>query len=303
MRSLSIIIVSGLSGSGKSKALEALEDLGYFCVDNLPPVFLPRLAELSSEKKDVRQLAVGIDVRARGFLDDVEPGIESLHSAGHDVSVLFLDCSDEALMRRFSETRRPHPLARDRTVSDGIREERLLMSHLRDSADMLLDTTHFHVHELRRELVDRFGPSAPESPGMQTRIVSFGFKYGVPTDADLVLDVRFLPNPYFVDELRKLKGTDDAVSEYVTKEEAAVEFLKSVESLLKFLIPCYRREGRAYLTLAVGCTGGRHRSVTIAEELSKRLGPDQPIKVMHRDINRDALSDAAAEKNRLKEEA
>jgi len=303
MRSLRIIIVTGLSGSGKSKALAALEDLGYFCVDNLPPVFLPRLAELSSEKKDLRQLAVGIDVRARGFLDDVNPGIESLRSAGHDVRVLFLDCSDEALLRRFSETRRPHPLARDRTVSDGVREERLLMSPLRDSADMIIDTTHFHVHELRRELVDRFGPSAPESPRMQTRIVSFGFKYGVPADADIVLDVRFLPNPYFVDELRNLNGRDDAVSEYVSREAAAVEFLKRIESLLQFLIPHYGREGRAYLTLAVGCTGGRHRSVTIAEELSRRLGSDHTIKVMHRDINRDALSDVAAKKKKFKEES
>jgi len=287
MRRLSVVIVSGLSGSGKSQALAVLEDLGYFCVDNLPPLFLPQMVRIFSDRKDVSQIAVCIDVRARGFLEDVPPALQSLRDEGYEVRVLFLDCADDALLRRFSETRRPHPLAVDGDVKQGISAERTTMSSLRDMADMLLDTTHFHVHELRQELVERFSLSAPLEPKMRVRVVSFGFKYGPPTNADMVFDVRFLPNPFFVDELRSRTGLDPAVRNFLLKDRSSEGFLKRAVSLLSYLIPRYEREGRSYLTIAVGCTGGQHRSVTIAEEICRRLREKRPVQATHRDILRE----------------
>ncbi len=301
MRSLSVIIVTGLSGSGKSKALAALEDLGFFCVDNLPPMFLSQMEDVFAERKDREKLAIGIDVRVRGLLEDVTRALESLRKEGHKVTILFLDCSDEVLVRRFSETRRPHPLSESGNVPKGITAERMAMSSLREMADIILDTTQFNVHELRRELVDMFGPSAPLTPRMRIRVISFGFKYGVPTDADLVFDVRFLPNPYFVDELRNKTGIQSDVSEFVFNNNAAEEFINRTESLLKFLIPLYEHEGRAYLTVAIGCTGGKHRSVSVAEKISIRIKDERNLQVTHRDISIDASIDVCLPQNEQKE--
>jgi UPF0042 nucleotide-binding protein len=291
-----VVVVSGLSGAGKSQALHALEDLGFFCVDNLPTLLAPQAVALC-ERGQMTRLALGIDVRVRAFLGEVGNVLQLLEAGGHrDLHVLFLDASDETLLRRFSETRRPHPLSTAGAggsegalaVLDGVRVERERLAPLRARATRVIDTTNTSVHDLRRILVAHFGPASGGAPRMVTRIVSFGFKFGSPVDADVVLDVRFLDNPYFVPALRPLSGLDAPVADYVLGSADTQEFLRKTGALLEYVLPRYEREGKSYLTIAIGCTGGRHRSVTIAEALARELSGSTgaSISVVHRDVDR-----------------
>jgi UPF0042 nucleotide-binding protein len=287
-QALEIKIVSGLSGSGKSTALRALEDQGYFCIDNLPAALLIPFADLCDERADVTRIAIGIDVRSHKFWEGVEQALVEFDRRMYHVMVIFLDASDEVLMRRFSETRRPHPLAPYGDVLTGISEERRVTAQLRERADMVLDTTRLDVHELRRQVSQNWASRhGSERRQMRIRIQSFGFKYGIPIDSDLVFDARFLPNPYFVDELRPLSGEDSTVAGYVLSVPESGAFIDDVASLLGRLIPLYELEGKSYLTISVGCTGGRHRSVAVARALASKLRIEPPAEVFHRDLDRD----------------
>jgi RNase adapter protein RapZ len=283
---LHAVVVTGLSGSGKSTALKVLEDLGFYCIDNLPAALLPRFLELwQSSREDIGRVALGIDVRERRFLQDVPGVFDELRGAGVQLEVIYLEASDDVLVRRFSETRRPHPAAEAGAVADGIRRERDALRGVRELADRIIDTSAFTVHELRaalRELLE-----TPESGRMTISLVSFGYKHGLPTDADLALDCRFLPNPFFVEELRPKTGTDPEVAAYVLERPDAQEFLEHVLALLRFTLPRYQHEGKSYLTIAIGCTGGRHRSVVLVEELRGRLAAlGHRVLVRHRDFER-----------------
>ncbi len=283
-----VIIITGLSGAGRTSALRVLEDAGFYCVDNLPPGLAPDLLALVSREGTLRQVGLGIDVRTGAFLSGAEETIVGLEASGHHVQVIFLDCADEVLVRRFSETRRPHALARTGDLQGAIAGERERLADLRARADIVIDTTDFSVHDLRRQLVDYIGRDS-ERPSMVVRLVSFGFKYGVPMHADLVFDLRFLPNPHFIDALRPKTGMDPEVSAYVLKAPETKELLRHLRPLLDYALPQYAREGKAYLTVALGCTGGRHRSVALAEELGRQLGGDHEVVVAHRDAQRAAL--------------
>jgi len=276
-----------MSGGGKSTAIKALEDAGWFCIDNLPVVLVPKLLELvvHGASDEVHRLALVIDAREGRFLDQTPQAVDEVRRAGHRLEVVFLDCSDEALLRRFSETRRRHPLSPEGTVADGIALERKLLAALRHIADLVIDTTRMNVHELRDAITARFG-AADDADVLNVTLVSFGYRNGIPANSDLVLDVRFLPNPYFVEGLKPHPGTDPRVSEWVLARPQTQEFLEQLESLLAFLLPQYRAEGKSYLTVSLGCTGGRHRSVALAEELSKRLTQKHRarVKVTHRDL-------------------
>lgn len=293
-----VVVVTGLSGAGKSTALNSLEDLGYFCVDNLPTALLERTVEVC-EAGGIRRVALGVDVRVGSFLEGAAPALSRIQQGDRELGVLFLDASDEVIIRRYSESRRPHPLAGGaregmradmsaNAVLDGIRLERERLAPLRACATVVIDSTLLSVHDLRRQVIAHLGPGKGEQPRMVTRFVSFGFKYGVPVDADLVLDVRLLDNPFFVPELRPRAGTDPEVRDYILKSPEALEFISKAEELLAFALPRYEREGKSYLTVAVGCTGGRHRSVTTASVLAERLRTrtDLPIVVFHRDVAR-----------------
>jgi UPF0042 nucleotide-binding protein len=281
------VILTGLSGSGKTQAIRALEDLGYFCIDNLPTLLIPTMAELSRRQEaGLAKVAIVVDVREREFLARFPRMYRKLRATpGVDPTLIFLEASHSALVRRFSETRRPHPLARDRSVSEGITEERERMNTIRKMADLILDTSNLNVHELR----DIFMRMSREGGGgraeMVVNLVSFGYKSGVPVDADLVFDVRCLPNPHFVDSLRKLTGRDAAVVRYMRRHAATQDFIDKLTSFLKFALPHYVREGKSYLTVAIGCTGGQHRSVMIAEALKKSLAGVKGVRVRvkHRD--------------------
>jgi len=280
-----IIVVTGLSGAGRSTALRVLEDAGFFCVDNLPPALAPELLALASGEGGLGRVGLGIDVRTGAFLSDVDATLTALEHAGHRVEVVFLDCADDVLVRRFSETRRPHALAPDGDLQRAIARERTRLASLRARADVVIDTTELNVHDLKRRLIEYIGRDAARS-SMVVRIVSFGFKYGIPTHADLVLDLRFLPNPHFEDRLRPKTGLDPEVSSYVLDAPATTDFLSRLEPLLGYSLPKYGLEGKAYLTIALGCTGGRHRSVALAEELGRRLEKDHDVVVSHRDVDR-----------------
>ena len=284
--SLRLVVVTGLSGSGKSTAIHVLEDLGFYCIDNLPIALIPRLVELWETSRDeVRRVALGIDVRARHFLAEFPRVFDELRAQDVALEVLYLEASDDVLVRRFSETRRPHPADQGGGIADGIRREREKLHGLRELADRILDTSAFTVHEFRsalRDLVDR-----PEPGTMTIGLLSFGYKYGLPTDADLVLDCRFLPNPFFVEGLRDKTGSDPAVADYVLGRDETQEFVKRLVDLLAFTLPRYRREGKSYLTIALGCTGGRHRSIVLVEELRRRLQEGgHRVLVRHRDAER-----------------
>lgn len=300
-----VVVVTGLSGAGKSTALRALEDLGYYCIDNLPTPVAKETVEVC-EAGGIRRVGLGIDVRVGSFLDDATAVLAQLAEGDREVIVLFLDASDEVLLRRFSETRRPHPLTAQGgrgspsiDVLEGLQLERERLAPLRDRAAIEIDTSQISVHELRRRVIAHLGPGRAEQPRMETRIVTFGFKYGLPSDASLVLDVRFLDNPYFVPELRALAGTDAPVQRFLHDNSDARVFLDKVEDLLTFLLPRYEAEGKSYLTIAVGCTGGRHRSVALAIEISQRVGKKTglPITVVHRDLDR---TDMMGQVGRLK---
>lgn len=280
-----IIVITGLSGAGRSTALRVLEDAGFFCVDNLPPGLAPELLQLVGQEGKLERVGLGIDVRTGGFLSGAEETLSELEASGHRVRVIFLDCADDVLVRRFSETRRPHALARTGDLQGAIVRERERLSVLRARADIVIDTTDFSVHDLRHHLIDYLGRN-PDRPSMVVRLVSFGFKYGIPVHADLVFDLRFLPNPHFVDALRPKTGLDPEVSAYVMEAPETQELLQRLRSLLDYALPQYAREGKAYLTIAVGCTGGRHRSVAMAEELRRQLGDSHEVVVSHRDAER-----------------
>lgn len=280
-----VVVVTGLSGAGRSTALHVLEDAGFFCVDNLPPALAPELLGLASGDGQLTRVGFGIDVRTGGFLSGAEKSLSVLEEAGYEVRVIFLDCADDMLVRRFSETRRPHALAPEGDLQGAIAKERQRLSGLRERADVVIDTTSFSVHDLRRHLIDYVGREG-ERPAMVVRFLSFGFKYGIPVHADLVFDLRFLPNPHFVPDLRPKTGMDADVAEYVLGAPQTQELIGHLRPLLDYSIPQYAREGKAYLTIALGCTGGRHRSVAMAEELSRQLGGAHQVVVTHRDAER-----------------
>jgi UPF0042 nucleotide-binding protein len=282
-----IVIVSGLSGSGKSTAIHVLEDLGFYCVDNLPVALIPRFLELWDRSgEELNRIALGIDLRERRMLEDFPRVLDELGAAGYPVDVLFFEASDEVLVRRFSETRRPHPLSPTGTPADGIRLEHQKLAGLRERANRIVDTTALTVHELREELRRLVG-GADYAGVLTLTLMSFGYKYGIPTDADTVVDVRFLPNPFFVQELRAKSGLDSDVADYVLKGEDTRDFLARLLGLLEFTLPRYQREGKTYATIALGCTGGRHRSVVLIEELSRVLRDGAyRVRVQHRDVGR-----------------
>jgi len=279
-----LVILTGLSGSGKGTVLNTFEDLGFYCVDNLPVALIPTFTELYDEGGEIERAALLVDAREGEQVEKL-PGILRKLSSDHAATLVFVEASDEALKRRFSETRRPHPLAQGRSVAEGIREERKRMAPIRRLADVIIDTTKFNVHELHQFIVDRF--QNPGSRPLLVSVVSFGFRYGIPTDADLVFDVRFLPNPHFVPRLRPFSGKDKRVARYIRSFPQTNEFLRRIESLLGYLIPHYIGEGKSYLTVALGCTGGRHRSVALAEVIRHSLQrKGYATKVVHRDLDK-----------------
>lgn len=284
---LDIIVVTGLSGSGKSVVIRALEDNGFFCIDNLPVVLIPKFIDLcQGYREGIQRIALGIDLRERLFLQSWPEVLTELRVAGHRVEVLFLDAGDEVLLRRFSETRRPHPLAGEGSIQEGIVRERKALEGMRALADKIIDTSDFNVHELKREVEQYYSRS--QSPRKMSLFMnSFGYKYGIPHDTDMIVDVRFLPNPFFVNGLRAKNGLEPDVKEFVLKREETHVFLDRLYSLLEFVLPQYEREGKSSLTLALGCTGGKHRSVVLVEELKKRLDQERfRIHVKHRDIDK-----------------
>ena len=285
---LRVVVVTGLSGSGKSTAIKAFEDLDYFCVDNLPVVLLAdflKLREKSSE--DLYHIALGMDIRERSFLESYPRVFSELRQRGTNLEILFLEAADEALQRRFSQTRRKHPLVGTGTVLDRIRAERERLKHLKEMATRVIDTSNLNVHELKR-MISRLYTVYPEEDTLQVNVLSFGFKYGVPAEADIVMDVRFLPNPFFIKELRDLNGTQDPVIRFVMQQGQTQIFLDKFTELINYLLPRYREEGKNYLTIAVGCTGGKHRSVVVTEQLKVQLaGLGYPVTAGHRDVEVD----------------
>jgi UPF0042 nucleotide-binding protein len=285
---IEVAVVTGLSGAGRSTAAKCLEDLGWFVVDNLPPELIATMVELGAQARGaITRVAVVMDVRSRAFTDDLAAIIKDLDARGYKPRVLFLEATDDVLVRRFESVRRGHPMQADGRLADGIAAERLLLTPLREAADLVLDTSSLSVHQLRAKIEDTFGSEA--SARTRVTVLSFGYKYGLPMDADLVMDVRFLPNPFWIPELREQTGLDADVRNYVLSQEGAEEFLDRYHELLKLIGAGYRREGKRYLTLAVGCTGGKHRSVAISEELSGLLSTEDgmTVKVVHRDLGRE----------------
>jgi UPF0042 nucleotide-binding protein len=278
-----IVIITGMSGAGRSTAANALEDLGWFVVDNLPPALLPTMLDLA-DRASLTRVAAIVDVRSRAFSTDLKSAISSLAARGVSPHVVFLEASDEALVRRFENVRRPHPMQGTGTITDGIAAERELLREVRGDSDMVLDTSALNVHELRSRMHACFGGDSVTR--LRLNIVSFGYKYGLPVDADLVADCRFLPNPHWVPALRPLSGCDAAVRDYVLSQPGATEFLDAYLAVLEVSLAGFEREGRRYVTLAVGCTGGKHRSVAIAEQLAARLG-GRDVTVSHRDLGRE----------------
>lgn len=285
---MQVVIVTGLSGSGKSTAIHVLEDLGFYCIDNLPVTLIPRFLDLCENSEEhISRVALGIDLRERVSLGEYPSVLAELRSRGQRVEILYLDAADEMLLRRFSETRRPHPAAGGGGVAEGIRIERERLAGLRELADQIIDTSASTVHELREQLRQLLDRRVHPRTTLSVTIESFGYKYGVPIDADVMLDVRFLPNPFFVEELRAKSGLEAEVAAFVLQRPEAERFLGQASALLESTLPFYVREGKSYLTLAIGCTGGRHRSVAIAEELSRQLGAwGYVVRIRHRDLQR-----------------
>jgi len=281
------VLITGLSGSGKGSVVKAFEDLGYYCVDNLPLDFIPRLAELINlGASDIEKAAVVADIRGGEALSQLPTLFQNLPRENLKVSLVFLEASDQALIRRFEETRRPHPLGHDLSVREGIRLERLLLKPMRQFADAVIDTTRMNVHELRDFVQSRFGDARSQKP-MLVSVVSFGFRFGVPPDSDLVFDVRFLPNPNYVTHLKRKDGRDRKVQKFMASFPQTEEFLKRVTDLLLYLLPLYNREGKSYLTITIGCTGGKHRSVAVAEQVASALSREgYKCRVTHRDLGR-----------------
>jgi len=287
-REFEIVVITGLSGSGKTLTTRAFEDMGYFCVDNLPVALIPVFADLCARRPDLRRAALVVDVREGTFLGEFPAIFDTLRrTQGHRARLLFFEADDEALIRRFSETRRPHPLASGGSLEEGIRRERLMLEPLRERADLIIDSSRFNVHELRRYIQEHFAPQTGGQP-IGISVVSFGYKHGVPAESDLLFDTRFLPNPFFVDGLRGRSGLDPEVRDYLEAISEYREFLARIVDLVAFLIPQYIREGKSYLTVAVGCTGGRHRSVAMAEAVSRALcDRGYAVKASHRDLDKE----------------
>jgi len=307
VKNLRVILISGLSGSGKTTAIKALEDIGFYCVDNLPILLLPKFVELCEQSGDkISKIAVVEDIRStvsypareetenvekgKGFLEDSRRIIRDLREEGYPIEILFLDSSDPVLMRRFSETRRQHPLAVGGSIGEGIRLEREGLQGIRDMANQVIDTSHFNVHQLK-EKIQQYAQEGLSSGQMTLTLLSFGYSFGIPYEADLLMDVRFLPNPYFVEELKRLKGDDPNVAEYVLQWEETKEFLRRVQEFIRFLLPLYMRERKTHLTIAMGCTGGRHRSIVIVNQLAKLLRDELTergvfVVVRHRDAEK-----------------
>ncbi|MDI6753063.1 MAG: RNase adapter RapZ [Thermodesulfobacteriota bacterium] len=284
VQNLRIVIVTGLSGSGKSTVIRVLEDMGFFCVDNLPIVLLPKLFELcSASLGEYSRIALVMDLRERDFLKTYPEVIGRLKEQGYQLEILFLEASNEALVRRYSQTRRTHPLAEGCGVLEGIHKERQMLAGLRAMATLVIDTSTYNVHQLQGAIREIF-EQKPIGRKMNLTFLSFGYSRGIPPEADIVIDVRFLPNPFFEEELKTLPGTDTRISDYLIRIEETREFLERFYSLLEYLLPLYEREGKAYLTVAVGCTGGRHRSVAIAERLGNLFQEKFPVRRRHRDL-------------------
>ena len=285
-----LVIVTGMSGAGRTTALKMLEDAGYFCVDNLPVPFIEKFAELTaSGNSEITKVAIGVDVRSGKSLSELEEILERMTLHGLNYEILFLDASDEVLVKRYKETRRMHPLAASGRIEDGIVRERERLVFLKKHADYIIDTSKLLTRELKQEL-DKIFVQNRAFKNLMITVLSFGFKYGIPSDADLVFDVRFLPNPYYYDDLRKLTGNDQKIQDFVMGYDMAHVFLDKLEDMIRFLIPNYVLEGKNQLVIAVGCTGGKHRSVTLANKLYERLKKqsDYGVKLEHRDIGKDA---------------
>ena len=288
---MKFVIVTGMSGAGKSTAMKMMEDMGYFCIDNLPIQLLDKLIDLSNTfHSDVSKVAVGIDVRNGSGIDAIQQTLEQLRQKNFPYEILFLDAEDEVLVKRYKETRRNHPLAGSERINKGIVLEREKLQYLKDNADYIIDTSQLLTRELKIELEKIFVQNE-DYKNLFITILSFGFKYGIPSDSDIVMDVRFLPNPYYVDGLRAKTGNDKEIQDYVMQFPEANEFIDKLDDMIKFLIPNYISEGKNQLVISIGCTGGKHRSVTLANELYKRLSGcnDYGLKIEHRDIGKDAL--------------
>lgn len=281
-------IVTGMSGSGKTRVLRFLEDMGYFCIDNMPPILIPKFAEmLSSVNGTFNNVAFVLDCRLGNMINELIEQVNILRSHGYDCKVLFLDCDDETLIRRYKEVRRNHPLDNPNGLAASIEEEREILKKLYTFADMIIDTTSLSPNDLR-ESIKKIYSSGQNNYELKITIMAFGFKHGVPTDADLVFDVRCFPNPFYIDELKHKTGNDKAVQDYVMSSSSAVEFMNKLYDLIEFLIPLYIAEGKLSLTIAIGCTGGRHRSVTMTNKLAEHLkGSGQAVNIVYRDINRE----------------
>jgi len=283
---IDVILVTGMSGAGRSTATRALEDIGWFVVDNLPPTLMTNVVDYVAQRTGSRKVAVVADVRGGQLFEELRESLAAIKAAGHDLRVLFLEAGDEALVRRYESSRRPHPLQRDDSLLGAVQRERNLLSDLRADADIVIDTSNLNVHELRRSIEASFGDD--DHVALRATVMSFGFKYGIPVDADLVADLRFLPNPYWDPKLKDLTGLDAAVNDYVVASDQAQEFLTKYAELIDLVEDGYLREGKRFVTIAMGCTGGKHRSVAMAENLSARLVKSGvEVRVVHRDLGRE----------------
>ena len=283
---IDVILVTGMSGAGRSTATRALEDIGWFVVDNLPPTLMTNVVDYVAQRTGSRKVAVVADVRGGQLFEELRESLAAIKTAGHDLRVLFLEAGDEALVRRYESSRRPHPLQRDDSLLGAVQRERKLLSDLRADSDIVIDTSNLNVHELRRSIEASFGDD--DHVALRATVMSFGFKYGIPVDADLVADLRFLPNPYWDPKLKDLTGLDAAVNDYVVSSDQAQEFLTKYAELIDLVEDGYLREGKRFVTIAMGCTGGKHRSVAMAENLSARLVKSGvEVRVVHRDLGRE----------------
>ena len=283
------VIVTGLSGAGKTQATRSLEDLGYFCVDNLPPKLINKFAELCSQSDGkIDKVALVIDIRGGVFFDDLFETLNYLKENEFKYEILFLDASDEVLIKRFKESRRSHPLSPDGRVLNGIIQERSKLREIKDRADIIIDTSKYAIRDLREKMNEHYGDNIESEKQLSITVLSFGFKYGIPVDSDLVFDVRFIPNPFYIPELKQYSGNDKSVKDYVLKQEETITFIEKLQDMLEYLVPNYIKEGKRQLIISIGCTGGRHRSVAIANEIHERLNKgNYKAKIEHRDVGED----------------
>ena len=279
-----LVIISGLSGSGKSTAVHMLEDMDYYCVDNIPPTLLPTFIELcENTEKEITKVALVIDIRERVSFDSAPEIIKEFKKKGYPVDMIFLESSDATLIKRYKETRRKHPLSDDGNILEGISKERKMLVELKELSNYTIDTSELNVHQLSEIIKNKFNKA--NSQNILLNIISFGFKHGIPNDADMIFDVRFLPNPHFVEGLKYLNGTDEEVLDYIMNKEQSIEFIEKITEFLEYLIPNYEKEGKSYLTIAIGCTGGKHRSVAITDKVAEHFNDLSPL-TRHRDISK-----------------